>query len=168
MRFYKSLWKLTKVNEKCVIPWYFLCKITNFHSISFNCNALLAFCDFALWQMKFFCLLLYHFAFRQHWQIFCHSQMKDNLPKIADTYQVCVRLPLKRKRMGQNRTRNAINWTGTVYKIPLVTAHGWHMGTNVTVPNDHEQYLPFMIGHYHSYFMNKIKLFYLIYSVKSH
>jgi hypothetical protein len=36
--------------------------------------------------MKFFCLLLYHFASRQHWQIFCHLQTIDDISNIADTY----------------------------------------------------------------------------------
>jgi len=75
-----------KLNKSYDIPRYFLCKITHFHSVLFNCNALLAFRDFVLWQTKFFCLLLYRFAFRWHRQIFCHSQMKGNLPNIADTY----------------------------------------------------------------------------------
>jgi len=35
-------------------------------------------------------------------------------------------------------------------------------------PNKHEQYLPFTLSHYHYYFINEIKLFYLIYTVKSH
>ncbi len=86
MKVHESLWKLTKVNENYNIPRYFLCKITHFHSVLFNCNALLAFRDFIPWQMKFFCLLLYHFAFSWHWQIFCNRQMKGNSPNIADTY----------------------------------------------------------------------------------
>ena len=84
-RNYNILWKFTKVNESYDIPQNFLCKITHFHFVSFNCDALLAFHDFVPWQMKFFCLLLYHFIFRRHWQIFCHHQMKGNLPNIADT-----------------------------------------------------------------------------------
>ena len=68
--FNEKLWDFTKVNETYDIPWYFLCIITHFHSVLFNCNALLAFCDFVLWQTKFFCLLLYSFAFRQHLKYF--------------------------------------------------------------------------------------------------
>jgi hypothetical protein len=45
-----------------------------------------AFCDFVPLQMKFFCLLLYHFAFRRHQQIFHHHQTKGDFFNIADTY----------------------------------------------------------------------------------
>jgi len=86
MRNYEILQKFTKVNKSCNIPRYFLCKITHFHSVLFNCNALLEFHDFVPWQMKFFCLLLYSFIFRQHWQIFHHHQTKANLLNITDTY----------------------------------------------------------------------------------
>jgi hypothetical protein len=88
MRFYETLWKSTKINESYDILQYFLGKITHFRYISFNYNALLAFCDFVPWQMKFFCLLLYRFTFGRHRQIFCHRQMKGNSPNIADTYQL--------------------------------------------------------------------------------
>jgi hypothetical protein len=86
MRNYEILWKLTKVNESYDIPQYFLSKITPFHFVSLNCNVLLAFCDFILWQTKFFHLLLYHFTFRRHRQIFCHCQTKGDFSNIADTY----------------------------------------------------------------------------------
>ncbi len=75
-----------KLNKSYNIPQYFLCKITHFQSVSFNCDALLAFHNFVPWQTIFFCLLLYRFAFRWHRQIYCHSQMKGNLLNIADTY----------------------------------------------------------------------------------
>ncbi len=86
LRNYKILWQSTKVNKSYDIPWYFLCKIPHFHSVSFNCDALLAFTDFEPWQTKFFCLLLYRFAFRQHQQIFHHRQTKGNLSNITDTH----------------------------------------------------------------------------------
>jgi hypothetical protein len=86
MKVNESYRKLMKVNESYDIPWCFLCKITNFCSVMFNCNALLAFHDFVLWQTKFFCLLLYRFAFRWHRQIFCYCQTKGNSSNIADTY----------------------------------------------------------------------------------
>jgi len=88
MRNYEILWKFTKVNKSYDIPRYFLSKITYFHSILFNCNALLAFRDISGWQTKFFCLLSYRFAFRRHRQIFCHHQIKGNLQNIADTLLV--------------------------------------------------------------------------------
>jgi hypothetical protein len=75
-----------KVNESHDIPWYFLGQITLFHSVLSNYKELLAFCDFVPLQMKFFCLLLYLFAFRRHQQIFCHRQMKGDFSNIADTY----------------------------------------------------------------------------------
>jgi hypothetical protein len=52
--------------------------------------------------------------------------------------------------MGQN----GIDGTGFGLKILLITANEWRSGIiNGTIPNDHEQYLPFM---YHSYFILKI------------
>jgi hypothetical protein len=38
--------------------------------------------------------------------------------------------------MGWNGTRNDINRTGLVLKIPLITAHEWQMRITATVPND--------------------------------
>jgi hypothetical protein len=38
--------------------------------------------------MKFFCLLLYSFASRQHRQIFHHQQTKGDISNIADTYSI--------------------------------------------------------------------------------
>ncbi len=75
---------MTKVDESYDIPQYFFGPITYFCSISFNCNVLLAFHNFVLWRTKFFCLLLYHFASRQYWQIFCHCQTKGDISNIAD------------------------------------------------------------------------------------
>jgi hypothetical protein len=61
--------------------------------------------------------------------------------------------------------RNGINGTGLFFKIPLLTIHEWQMGTDDTVPNKHEWYLPFSLGHYHSYFIKGIIPFYLIYTI---
>ena len=76
---YEILQKFTKVNESYDIPQYFLGQITHFGSILFNWDVLLVFHDFVRWQTKFFCLLSYHFAFRQH------RQTKGNFSNIADT-----------------------------------------------------------------------------------
>ncbi len=85
MKNYEILWKFTKIYESYDIPRYFLSQITHFCFVSSNYKVLLAFCDFVPWQMKFFCLLLYHFAFRRHQQIFCHCQTKGDFFNIADT-----------------------------------------------------------------------------------
>ncbi len=82
---YKSLQKFTKVDESYDISGGFFGQITYCRSVSFNCNVLLAFCNFVPWWMKFFCFLLYRFASRQHRQIFCHHQMKGDISNIADT-----------------------------------------------------------------------------------
>jgi hypothetical protein len=86
MKVYESLWKFMKVYDSFDIPRYFLIQIIHFRSISSNYEVLLPFRDFLPWQTKFFCLLLYHFAFRQHQQIFRHRQMKGDFFNIADTY----------------------------------------------------------------------------------
>ena len=86
MRNYKILQKFMKVDKSYDIPQYFFGQIPCFHSISFKCDVLFAFCNFVLWWTKFFCLLLYHFASRQHLQIFCHRQTKGDISNIADTY----------------------------------------------------------------------------------
>ena len=65
-RNYKILQKFMKLNESYDIPWYFFSQITYFRSVSFDCDVLFAFCNFVPWWMKFFCLLLYRFASRQH------------------------------------------------------------------------------------------------------
>jgi hypothetical protein len=39
--------------------------------------------------MKFFCLLSYCFASRQHRQIFRHHQTKGDISNIADAYAKC-------------------------------------------------------------------------------
>ncbi len=69
----QSLQKFTKVDKSYDIPRYFFSQITYLHSVSFDCNVLLAFCNFVQWWMKFFCLLSYYFASRQHRQIFHHG-----------------------------------------------------------------------------------------------
>ncbi len=89
MRFYESLWKLTKA--------------TIFHSIFFvKSLTFIPYRSIAMhyWnfvilhrEKQFFCLLLYHFVFRWHWQIFRHRQMKGNSPNIADTYVECDNRP---------------------------------------------------------------------------
>jgi len=69
--------------------------------------------------------------------------------------------PLRAKELegkGWNGTRNGINRMGLVFKIPLITIHEWQMETFDIVPNKHEWYLPFTLSHYHSYFINDIKL----------
>ncbi len=83
MRF---LWKFTKVDESYNIPRYFFGQITYFRSVLFNYNVLLAFHNFVPWWTKFFCLLLFCFTSRQHWQIFRHCQTKGDISNIADTY----------------------------------------------------------------------------------
>jgi hypothetical protein len=85
MRNYKILWKFTKVDESYNIPQYFFGQIPCFRSVSFNCDVLVAFCNFIPWWTKVFCLLLYHFASRQYWQIFCHRQMIGDISNMADT-----------------------------------------------------------------------------------
>ncbi len=65
---------------------YFLGQITPFRSVLSNYEVLLAFRDFVPQQTKFFCLLSYCFAYRQHRQIFCHHQTKGDFSNIADTY----------------------------------------------------------------------------------
>ncbi len=59
-------------------------------------------------------------------------------------------------RMRWNGMRNGINGMGLVLKIPLITTHEWQTGINGTAPNNHEQYIPIMIIHYHYYFIHKI------------
>jgi len=76
-------------------------------------------------------------------------------------------MTFKRKK-GQNRTKNGINRIGLVLKIPFINADEWQIRINDTVLNDHERYLPLLIGRYCSYFINEIKPFYLIFTVKSH
>jgi hypothetical protein len=85
-----------KVDESYDIPQYFFGQIPYFRSVSSNCDVLLAFCNFVPWWMKFFCLLSYCFASRQHWQIFWHSQTKGDISNIADTY--CWGLGLKKTK----------------------------------------------------------------------
>ncbi len=87
-RNYDILQKFMKVDKSYDIPQYFFGQITYFPSASFNCNVLLAFHNFIPWQMKFFCLLLYSFASRQHRQIFHHQQTKGDISNIADTYSI--------------------------------------------------------------------------------
>ncbi len=65
-----------------------------------------------------------------------------------------------------NGMRNGNYGIGFVLKIPLITTHEQQMGINDTIPNDHAWYLLFMIIHYCSYFILKIKLFYLICTIK--
>jgi len=70
--------------------------------------------------------------------------------------------------------RNSINGMGLVLKIPWITANEWQMGINDTITNNQEWYILFVIVHYHSYFIYKIKLFFSFYHkiwltlVKSH
>jgi hypothetical protein len=52
--------------------------------------------------------------------------------------------------MGPNGMRIGINETRSIWKIPLTAAHETDTEINDTIPNNHEWYLPFMIGHYHS------------------
>ncbi len=88
-----------------------------------------------------------------------------------------MRLPFEIKRTGQGRTgqirtghnrmRNGIKGTGVVFKIPVVPINEWQTEMVDIIPNNHEWYLPFTLGHYHSYFINEIKPFYLIYTIKS-
>ncbi len=85
-RNYEILWKFMKVDESYDIPQYFFSQIPCFHSVSFNCDVLFAFCNFVMWWTKFFCLLLYRFASRQYQQIFRHHQMIGEISNIADTY----------------------------------------------------------------------------------
>ncbi len=56
-RNYEILWKFRKVDESYDIPRYFFGPITYFRSVLFNCDVLLAFCNFILWWTKNFCLL---------------------------------------------------------------------------------------------------------------
>ena len=85
MRNYEILWKFMKVDESYNILQYFFSQIPCFHSVSFNCDVLFAFCNFVPWWTKFFCLLLYCFASRQYQQIFRHRQMIGDISNIAET-----------------------------------------------------------------------------------
>jgi hypothetical protein len=76
---------INAIDESYDILQYFFGQITYFRSVSFDCYVLFAFCNFVPWQMKFFCLLLYRFASRQHQQIFRHRQTKGDISNIADT-----------------------------------------------------------------------------------
>jgi hypothetical protein len=76
MRNIDILRKFMKVNESYDIPQYFLCKITHFCSVLFNCDTLLAFHDFIRSQTKNFCLMLYHFALRRHCKYFAIIKQK--------------------------------------------------------------------------------------------
>ncbi len=71
-------------------------------------------------------------------------------------------------RKQKNKMRNGINRTELILKVPLITARECQKGINDSILNNHEQYLPLMISHYCPYFINNIKLFYLIHTVKSH
>ncbi len=86
MRNYEILLKFTKSWHKLRYSTLFFGQITFFHSVSFNYDVLLAFCNFIPWRTKFFCLLSYCFASRQHRQICRHRQMKGDISSIADTY----------------------------------------------------------------------------------
>jgi len=102
----------------------------------------------------------------------CHSRRKTwprhvMRNKLECFCQAWVRLPLDRKWMGQKGTGNIVNGMGLVLRILLITAHEWQMGINDTIPNVHEQYLPFMIIHNSSYIINRITLFYLFCSIES-
>ncbi len=90
MRNYDILQKFTKVDKSYNIPQYFFGQINYFHLVLFNCDVLLAFCNFIRWQIKFFCWLSCHFASRQHWQIYHHRQMKGVISNIADTYVIVL------------------------------------------------------------------------------
>jgi hypothetical protein len=87
MRFYKSWWKLTKAT---IFHNIFFRQITYFCSVSFDYDVLFAFRNFVPWWTKFFCLLLYGFASRQHRQIFRHRQMIGDISNIAETYQALL------------------------------------------------------------------------------
>ncbi len=95
----QKCWHITEFNEKL---WDFMkvyksWRKLRYCTIFFGSNPLLLFCfiqlwllfefrNFVLWQMKFFCLLLYSFASRQYRQIFCHCQTIGDISNIADTY----------------------------------------------------------------------------------
>ncbi len=88
-RNYKILPKFKKVYEswqKLRYSTIFFGQIPCFLSISFDCDVLFAFHNFVPWWMKFFCLLLYHFASRQYRQIVCHHQTISDISNITDTY----------------------------------------------------------------------------------
>ncbi len=72
---------------------------------------------------------------------------------------------------------NGMGFDGTGWEITLAgwdcflkshwnTIHERNTVTGDIVPNDHDQYFPFTLGHYCSYFINKITLINLIYTVK--
>ncbi len=84
-------------------------------------------------------------------------------------YQAWGRLPLKKKRMGRNSTRNGTrNGMGLVFKVLLITIHEWQMWTDDIAPNRHEQYLQFTLCHYCSDFINEISLLNLVHTIKHH
>jgi hypothetical protein len=53
---------------------------------------------------------------------------------------------------------------GCVWKLCWNTVLEWQKGAGDIIPNGHEQYFPFSLGHQHSYFRNEITLFSLIYN----
>jgi hypothetical protein len=65
-----------------------------------------------------------------------------------------------------NGMKNCFKRVASVLKIPLITTHEWKTGINDTILNGHKLYLLFIIGHYNFYFINEIKLFYLVYIIK--
>jgi len=69
---------------------------------------------------------------------------------------------------GMDWDEEPFNRAGLFLKSPLITARYWGKGVDDTFPKDHEWYIPFTLGHYRSYFINEIKPFYLVYTVKSH
>ncbi len=107
---FKRNWDFTKVNKSYDIPQYFLSQISHFCSVLSNNEVLLTFRDFVPWQMKFFCLLLNHFTFRRHQQIFCHRQMKGDFFNIADTYVLFLLQPSRPMLSRPNPTSPSLPW----------------------------------------------------------
>jgi hypothetical protein len=62
--------------------------------------------------MKFFCLLLCHFASRQYWQIFRHRETKGDISNIANTY---LTVTLKFITTG--------NWYPALKRITRISLH---------------------------------------------
>ncbi len=107
---------------------------------------------------------------RSLWVQVTHSSLIEgsHMTKNTASGQVSARLPFERKQMGRNRTISGIKGTGLVQKIQLIKAQEWKAGINDIVQNNHKWYLTNIIIHYHSYFINEIKLLNHVCTIKSH
>jgi len=108
--FNEKLWDFTKVNKSYSIPQYFLGQITHFCSVSFNCDVLLGFCDFILWQWNF--SVCYHTVLPL-----------GNIGKYFAIVKQKVIFPISQ----------ILNWSFFVFNFFIFT--NMHMSFNVTIKN---------------------------------